>query len=313
MKRILSVVLCLCLLAAASAAFADHAVEPTVEKAETVPPRAEFYIEEEGSRYAVGYQDPTLEIHITEGRYLDTAWYAARVKVAYPNQLRTVMFRDRYGGGQMQGELGSGYAQRTNAVLLINDDYFMSQHRMDRGAVIRQGVTYRMKCRGNADILGIDENGDFHVFKSAVNEDLEAFPGTLVNAFIFGPGLIIDGELQPVVADTTMGSTGAAQRMGIGQIGPLEYICLCCEGPEDKGSAGLTIAQFGELAASFGDVQTFYNLDGGQSTWMVFKGQEKNGEETFFAKINAQQNRNGRRQIGGAIYFVSAWLPGDDE
>ena len=49
MKRILSVVLCLCLLAAASAALADHAVEPTVEKAETVPPRAEFYIEEESS------------------------------------------------------------------------------------------------------------------------------------------------------------------------------------------------------------------------------------------------------------------------
>lgn len=311
MKRILAILLVLCCLYPCAAALADHAVEPTVEQALTVAPREEFYLEEEGVRYAVGYQDPTLEIHLSEGRYMDTAWYCARIKIAYPAQLRTVMFRDRYGGGQMQGELGSHYAQRTNAVLLINDDYFMSQHRMDRGAVIRQGVTYRMRCNGSADILGIDDKGDFHVFRSAHNEDLEAFDGTLVNAFVFGPGLIIDGELQEVTADHTMGTLGAAQRMGIGQIGPLEYICLCCEGPEDKGSAGLTIPQFGELAASFGDVQCFYNLDGGQSTWMVFKGKEKNGEDTFFAKINAQQNRNGRRQIGGAIYFVSAWLPDD--
>lgn len=288
--------------AAEPAGFEPRAVEPTVEEALSIAPRAEFYLEEEGSDYAAGYQDPTLEIHITEGHYLETGWMAARIRIAYPAQLRTYMAGGRY--GKAQTEYVRVYAKRNNAVFAINDDWFMNRGNV--GSVIRQGVSYRALCKGNYDILGIDDRGDFHVFQNATNEDIENFPGRLVNTFTFGPGIVLDGEAQEVTVNNDMGAFGKAQRMGIGQIGPLEYICVCCEGPEDPGSQGLTIQQFGELVASFGDVKTFYNLDGGSSSTMSFKGKNRRGEETFFAKINARNNPK-ERVAGGCIYFISAW------
>ena len=281
---------------------AGRVVEPTIEEALSIEPRAEFYIEEEGKDYAVGYKDPTLEIHITEGRWEDTGWMAARIKIAYPAQLRTYMAGGRY--GKAQTEYVRVYAKRNNAVLAINDDWFMNRGNV--GSVVRQGVSYRALCRGNYDILGIDDQGDFHLFQKATNEDIANFEGKLVNTFTFGPGIVIDGVAQEVTVNNDMGAFHKAQRMGIGQIGPLEYICVCCEGPEDPGSKGLTIQQFGELVASFGDVRLFYNLDGGSSSTMAFKGKTRRGEGTFFAKINARNNPK-ERVAGGCIYFISAW------
>ena len=65
----------------------------------------------------------------------------------------------------------------------------------------------------------------------------------------------------------------AAQRMCLAQIGPLEYLCISSEGPEDPGSTGLTLEQFAELVASFEGVINAYNLDGGQSSMMWYGGE----------------------------------------
>ena len=192
----------------------------------------------------------------------------------------------------------------------------MSQYRQNAGCVIRQGVTHRMKCdqSGNHyDILAIDDQGDFHALIHATNADLENFDGTIVNAFTFGPALIVDGQMTENYEDNDYGAFKKAQRMGIGQVGPLEYICLCCEGPEDPPDKnGLTLEQFAELAASFGDVQVFYNLDGGSSSTLVFRGKDRKGKEQLYTKINAR--RNGKvRPVGGAIYFTSAWLADEEQ
>ena len=299
MKRLLSCLLsAFLLLGWCAGARGDQIVEPTVEDAPMYEPRAQFYIESEEKHYAVGYEDPTLEIHITDGTWLDTTWMAARIKVMFPTQLRTYMAGGRY--GKATTEYVRYYARRVNAVLAINDDWFMNRGNV--GSVIRQGVQYRALCRGNYDILGIDSQGDFHVFRNATNEDIENFDGTLVNTFTFGPGLVLEGIAQEVTVNNNMGAFARAQRMGIGQIGPLEYICVCCEGPEDPGSKGLTLQEFGELVASFGDVHTFYNLDGGS----------RRSGDSFFAKINSPNNPK-ERVAGGCIYFVSAWSTEDQQ
>ena len=303
MRRIWAGILCAVMLACiCSCAWGDQIVEPSVEEAPEYEPREQFYIQSDEKYYAVGYKDPTLEIHITDGTYLDTTWMAARIKVMFPTQLRTYMAGGKF--GKATTEYVRYYARRVNAVFAINDDWFMNRGNV--GSVIRQGVEYRAQCRGNYDILGIDDHGDFHVFRDATNEDIASFEGTLVNTFTFGPGIVLEGEAQPVTVNNNMGAFGRAQRMGIGQIGPLEYICVCCEGPEDPGSKGLTLQEFGELVASFGDVVTFYNLDGGSSSTMSFKGNTRKGGDSFFTKINSPNNSK-ERVAGGCIYFVSAW------
>ena len=170
------------------------------------------------------------------------------------------------------------------------------------------GVALKQTESPNKDALFIDENGDFHIVLAQAKKDQQAAldavaaEHTIVNAFTFGPVLVKDGAAQPVLTDNHMGAFSRAQRMGIGQIGPLEYICVCCEGPEDPGSQGLLLEEFGQLVASFGDVNVFYNLDGGSSSTLVFRKGSQN-----WAKINGSTGK--KRQLKDIIYFADAWLP----
>ena len=98
MKKALAALMCAAMLMGGTLpALADEAVPPTVEEAPVYEPREQFYIESGEKHYAEGYSDPTLEIHITDGEYLGTTWMAARIRVAYPTQLRTYMAGGRYG------------------------------------------------------------------------------------------------------------------------------------------------------------------------------------------------------------------------
>jgi exopolysaccharide biosynthesis protein len=86
--------------------------------------------------------------------------------------------------------------------------------------------------------------------------------------------------------------------MCLAQLGPLEYLCISSEGPEDPGSTGLTLEQFAELVASFEGVTNAYNLDGGSSSTMVFNRD----------KVNSPNNPK-RRPLKDIIYFASAYQP----
>ena len=47
---------------------------------------------------------------------------------------------------------------------------------------------------------------------------------------------------------------------------------MTTEGPENKGSTGLTMAEFAQLLYDMG-AQNAYNLDGGSSSVMVYDGE----------------------------------------
>ena len=139
-----------------------------------------------------------------------------------------------------------------------------------------------------------DDMGDFKA-------KLEAEGRTIVNGYTFGPGLVIDGVPQTGYVDNDNAALKSAQRMCLAQVGPLEYLCIVSEGPEDPGSVGLNLEQFTELVASFEGVQNAYNLDGGSSSTMVFKSETHN-----FDKINSPNNPK-RRPLYDIIYFASAY------
>ena len=96
------------------------------------------------------------------------------------------------------------------------------------------------------------------------------------------------------VTGRSMSENEGRQRMCIAQVGPLHYKAICCAGPA-RGNAGMTLKQFASFVASQG-VQTAYNLDGGDSTMIIFRNE----------KINDVQNAS-TRSISDIIYFASAW------
>lgn len=240
------------------------------------------------------YEDPSISVKIESGRIYDTNYKVAYIKLANASQIRTTMARNYHSPSTISGVT---MAKRVNAVLAINGDFFSSRN--GEGYVARQGKVYRTACRNEYyDILIIDDQGDLHILQKPNDKDIAAFEGTPINGFTFGPGLIVDGEVQLDLGNGHYGGNKQAQRMCIGQTGPLEYICICSEGPEDPGSKGMTIDQFVELVASFEGIENAYNLDGGSSTHMVFHGE----------KINSPDNPK-RRPLCDMIYFASAYQP----
>lgn len=251
------------------------------------------------------YADPSISVRISVGRMYDTDYMMARVKIANATQIRSLMTGSYANSTEV---FCDRLVKRTNAVLAINGDYFTK--RRNTGVMVRQGrVWYQPKSDRNLaydsktqfDILLIDKAGDLHILKSAVMADLEPYlplEENIVNSFTFGPGLIIDGVKQGDFKNTNNSPAKKTQRMAICQTGPLEYLCICCEGPDDPGSVGMTMDEFADLVASQEGVLQAYNLDGGASSSMLFHNQ----------KVNCP-NRSMRREIVDILYFASAWVP----
>lgn len=252
-----------------------------------LPPQKDCYLSDRE------YVDPSISVKIESGRVDETNYLVARVKIANASQIRSAMAQTYSNPSKV---FGASMAKRANAVFAVNGDYFSA--RMNVGYVARQGKVYRTKCDGRYDVLIIDDKGDLHIFKNATNDAIAAFDGVVVNGYTFGPGLVIDSVAQTGYQDMDNAALKPAQRMCIAQVGELEYLCICSEGPEDPGSVGLTLEQFTQLVASFEGVQNAYNLDGGSSSTMVFQNQ----------KINSPKNPK-KRELCDILYFASAYQP----
>lgn len=309
MKHILRIVaillalICLLVLIPSGTIVAQaEIIEYDLKAKKGVPLQADGYNLEE-----MTYEDPSISVKIETGRFMETNYMVARVKIAGPTQLRSTMSGSYYSPSTI---VGTSMAKSVNAALAINGDYFSARNGV--GYVARMGKEYRNRCNGKFDVLAIDNLGDLHIIQTPLKEDMTAFKAQLeaegksiVNGYTFGPGLVINGERQlNLTADmddsliNAFAALRSAQRMCLAQVGPLEYLCICSEGPEDPGSTGLTLDQFSELVASFEGIQNAYNLDGGSSTTMVFNRD----------KVNSPNNPK-RRPLNDIIYFASAWQP----
>lgn len=237
-----------------------------------------------------GYYDPSLDIAIETFRLHDTTVMKVRVKLSDVSQFRTGMAQNNEPWSQTARV--STMAKRFKAVLAINGDYF-GYH--SEGIVWRNGKQLRMRPVKYRDTLIVDENGDFHILKPSSKEAFEDFPSKVIHAFCFGPALVIGGEVCDKLSQTRMniGPEKETQRIAIGQTGPLEYLIVATEGPENKGSAGFTIQEMAELMADLG-CTTAYNLDGGSSSSVVLNDE----------KINALTNGK-IRLVSDCIWFAT--------
>lgn len=242
------------------------------------------------------YEDESLRVEITEDRVDTTRVVIARVRIADPSQLRTA---PAYAFDRDQTAMMTAIAQRVNAVLAINGDYYSYQATRG-GYMIRQGEMYIDKPIKGRDVLIIDGNGDFTIEHEITEETLEKYAamGGIVNSFNFGPGLIVDGEMTDSFGGTYNSAEMKAARSCIAQVrrGEMEYLCIVTESSDDSVGGGLTLRQFAEYVATLG-VENAYNLDGGNSAALIYLGE----------KITSVDDRD-HRPLSDIIYFASAVL-----
>lgn len=238
------------------------------------------------------YDDGTLSIRIEKTVAFDTNVYYTYVRLSDPSQLRTALAAD-YPSKTVRPV--KDIAKENNAVLAINGDYF-SYHRT--GVVVRGGKVLREQPVATRDTLIIDAEGNFTILTKNTRKEWEAYRDSAVHAFCFGPGLVINGEVQKFKAGdkVSCGAPTKAQRLTICQLDTLSYLIIATEGPEQEGQAGLTIAELTELIVAAGAKQA-YNLDGGSSVTLLLGDQ----------RINAPESKN--RNVGDIIYFATLVSP----
>ena len=242
-----------------------------------------------------GYHDESLDIRVETFRRGETTVMAVYVTIADASQLRTGTAAPNRPLSQMTATTDR-IAKRYNAVLAINSDYFTYDD-VKRGVIVRNGDWLRTAYSPERDTLIVDANGDFTIIPTT-EEAFAAFEGEIVHAFWFGPGLVVNGErITEEEIDAlhiaNLAEKKKTQRIAIGQLGPLSYLILTCEGPENPGSEGFTIMEMAELCAEMGCVNA-YNMDGGSSSSVALN----------YEKINALSSHK-NRPVGDILYFCT--------
>lgn len=251
------------------------------------------------------YQDETITVKGWTEHIANSKVYFSDVTIAHPSQLRTALANGSFPSSAYPSDM----AKSMNAVIAANGDF--SGYR-ESGMIIRQGVCYRAKQYEKLtwDVLLIDDQGNFHItddrhidagsFRDCVYSE-GGVDYNIVNTFHFGPSLVVNGEKcilhMQSGCGNTVNETYKRSHTAIGQLGPLHYLICCVEETDDgmkPASFGTNIPTMADIMYSKNCVQA-YNLDGGQSTTLVFGGNTIN-----FV------NRGGERELSEIVYFASA-------
>ena len=227
------------------------------------------------------YSDGNISVTLTEKTVNETQVYVADITLSSSDYLKTALAQNSYGTNVTAKT--SVTAAENNAILAVNGDYYGAN---SSGYVIRNGVVYRDSVREDASNgdLAIYKDGSFKIIYEDQVSANQLVQDGVVNLLAFGPSLVENGEIS-VDTNTEVGQAMSSNpRTAIGIIDENHYIIIVSDGRTSE-SKGLSLYQMAEVMKSYG-VKTAYNLDGGGSSTLYFKGQVINKPTTGGSKIS---------------------------
>ena len=218
------------------------------------------------------YSDSKTSITLKQYREYDSNIYVADVTVSDASDLKTALANNTY--GRNITDTTSDMAANNNAVLAINGDYYGARQ---SGYVIRNGKLYRDNS-GNRDALVIQKNGEFKFVSESETSASDLLQEGALQVFSFGPVLLNNGEVSVGENDEVGMAMASNPRTAIGYLGNNHYVFVVSDGRTSE-SAGLSLYELASFMKELG-VKDAYNLDGGGSSTMVFKGEIINNPTT---------------------------------
>jgi exopolysaccharide biosynthesis protein len=228
-----------------------------------------------GTATASAYSSDTAKISIetvTTGSGDDKiTYFVADVEVTDATIVRSAFANDQFGENIIA--YPSEIAASVNAVLAINGDYYGFR---DTGIIIRNGVKFR--DIGVRQGLALYADGSMKLYDETTTSADRLISDGVWNTLSFGPGLVENGKviagIDQVEVDTNFGNhsvQGQQPRTGIGLIENNHLLFVVADGRSSGYSRGVTMPEFAQIFADRG-ARTAYNLDGGGSSAMIFRG-----------------------------------------
>ncbi len=261
------------------------------------------------------YVDSSITVKFYEDQEGYTPYFYAHVKISHPSQFRTapagIVDNKNSTFRTTTTFAGIAIARTVNAVVAMNGDYHASNAHCH--VVLRNGVQSRNQAQITDEMLLVDMNGDFHTLTGMNKADYKAYyeanKDNMYQILCFGPILCQDGVkvLSDDYRNNSIGSVKQAQRSAIAQIGPLEYLLITCEGPQTHPKAGMTVPEFAALCEKIGKrfsekgCLVAYNLDGGNSATIIFKGINQDNKFGYIKYNFPEVNR----YLSDIVYFAT--------
>ena len=246
--------------------------DSTTTASENTDTTVETAISIDGGTVIGQYSDSKTSITLKQYREYDSNIYVADVTVSDASDLKTALANNTY--GRNVRDTTSDMAENNNAVLAINGDYYGARQ---SGYVIRNGKLYR-DTSGNRDALVIQKNGEFKFVSESETSASELLQDGALQVFSFGPVLLNNGEISVGENDEVGMAMASNPRTAIGYLGNNHYVFVVSDGRTSE-SAGLSLYELASFMKELG-VKDAYNLDGGGSSTMVFKGEIINNPTT---------------------------------
>ena len=237
------------------------------------------------------YTSPNVSITVTEETSANgrITYYLADIYLRDITCFQTALAKETYGSGFRDSI--SRMAALNNALVAINGDYYGNTN---EGVVIRNGVIYRAN-KTNCDVCVLYFDGRMRVMPGSSFSVEEAIADGAWQAWTFGPALLdTDGSVLTAFSSTNR-IISANPRTAIGYYEPGHYCMIVVDGRGE--SAGISLPELSELFYELGCTAA-YNLDGGNSSIMVWQGDVINdpsggGRESSDALLIAEVNQDG--------------------
>lgn len=233
----------------------------------------------------MSYHSDELSIEIEKVERDESVLYVAEVYFKSLENFIPVFANGRFDNGyQTTYEM----AEDNKAIFAINSD---SATATDYGIIVRDKEIYRDILA--ADHLAVFQDGSIQTYmpmnisaESLIKKDAE-------HVFCFGPRLLDDGNVIDNFRYSHIRSKHP--RTAIGMIEPYHYYIVVVDGRSSY-SKGMTLEQLSKYVKELG-CSVAYNLDGGGSSTMIFKGK----------LINKPEGDTTQRAIDSAIIFKDSY------
>lgn len=242
----------------------------------------------DGEPYQDGnsYVGRNLNVTFSTGQMGGSVYFVQDIYVRDIECLRTAFGKDTY--GKNYTEDAAELANRKGAIGAINGDYYCAG---SLNVVVRNGEMYRDTVDPFESMLALYRDGTMEVYENGEFTVAELIERGVWQTWSFGPQLLTeDGQ---AISKFNLVDPGVNPRTVIGMAEPGHYIFLAVDGRQPGYSEGMGHEELSQLCFQLG-MTVAYNLDGGDTTKMIFGGQYVNSP-------------SGDREIPDIIYVVDSY------
>lgn len=235
------------------------------------------------------YETSTLKVTVEPGETSYTKYWVCHIQTFSTAQLCSALCGGTYGNPRVPV---SEETAAHNGVIGINGSGFSysTGEPAPGKSMIKDGKVYN-DIYSNGNIMCVTQDGGmFTAVAGMTTEDM--LNRGVKDTYCFGPTLVENGE--PYTITGAFQQTYRYQRTAVGMVNPGNYYIVVVQGGGADGSQGMTYEELTQVFLDLG-CQYAYNLDGGGSTTLVFKG-----------KVLNKLTDGGERPCADILYFIDA-------